>query len=340
MGIRGGRPRSGVLERELTLDRRPPFEDGSRLRARYAWTVAKRSHLYAALVVLGACGSGSAGEPEPPTAGTDAGVADGPTAPTGAFTDASRTAPGGPEICNGVDDDGDGLVDNVDVGHDGVCDCLKIATLGVPGTAGVGNVFSAWLASRSTAGAVDLGAQVLAAATLAPFQVIVAEDVHTIGRDYSPAEVNALADWVKAGGGFMTLTGYSDPSEVVNVNRLLEPHGLRYDSAPILYVGGSTVPVTNWIAHPVTQGITKIGIDNGYAVAGGGTVLATEQSFDVLRVTDSGKGHVLVWGDEWITYDSEWTGHPDYQVQLFWVNILKWLTTSAQCQVPIPPDLK
>ena len=51
------------------------------------------------------------------------------------------------------------------------------------------------------------------------------------------------------------------------------------------------------------------------------------------------KGHVDAWGDEWITYDSEWTDHPDYQVQLFWVNTTKWLTVLGSCQVPIPTIL-
>jgi len=52
-----------------------------------------------------------------------------------------------------------------------------------------------------------------------------------------------------------------------------------------------------------------------------------------------GMGHVFQWGDEWITYDSEWTAHPDYQVQLLWLNAIKWLTVQGTCQVPIPPSL-
>jgi hypothetical protein len=45
---------------------------------------------------------------------------------------------------------------------------------------------------------------------------------------------------------------------------------------------------------------------------------------------------VDVWGDEWITYNSEWVNHPDYQVPLFWTNTIKWLTVAGTCQVPIP----
>ena len=40
---------------------------------------------------------------------------------------------------------------------------------------------------------------------------------------------------------------------------------------------------------------------------------------------------------EWITYDSEWSQHPDYQVQLFWQNIVDWFAPGAHCKVPTPP---
>ena len=90
------------------------------------------------------------------------------------------------------------------------------------------------------------------------------------------------------------------------------------------------------VAHPVTAGVTQIGVDNGYPVAGSGTTIATEQGHDLLKAQEVGAGHVLMWGDEWITYDSEWTGHPEYQVEVFWINAIKWLTPAMDCQVPIP----
>lgn len=253
----------------------------------------------------------------------------------------TKKGDGGAEVCNGIDDDGNGIVDDVDVGHDGICDCLKVATLGVPGTWGQGDVFAAWLSARSVAGAADLKYQTLTKELLAPYQVIVAQDLSKGNRSYSSAEVQALNDWIAGGGGFMTLIGYADPSEVTNVNALLAPQGISYGSEQILAKkGGSTIPITQWQPHPVTQGVTRVGIDNGYPVQGGGTVVATEQGYDLLRVKEAGHGHVLVWADEWITYDSEWSGHPDYQVQLFWLNAIKWLTPANQCQVAIPPNVK
>lgn len=248
---------------------------------------------------------------------------------------------GNGETCDGLDNDGNGIIDDVDVGQDGICDCLRIATLGVKGTWGQGDVFATWLDGKSTNGAVDLAAQQLTPALLAKYQVIVAQDVSKIGRTYSAAEIAALGDWVKGGGGFLTLIGYGDPDERSNVNALLSTFGISYDADPILPKnGGSTIPVTTWAMHPVTSGVTKIGVDNGYEVAGAGTTLATEQGLSLLRALEVQKGHVLAWGDEWLTYNSEWVDHPDYQVARFWVNMIKWLTPAAECQVAIPAVVK
>jgi len=44
-----------------------------------------------------------------------------------------------------------------------------------------------------------------------------------------------------------------------------------------------------------------------------------------------------VWGDEWISDNSEWQSHPDYQVERIWLNVITWLTPAKQCQVALPP---
>ncbi|MCA9618010.1 MAG: hypothetical protein KC731_03250 [Myxococcales bacterium] len=244
----------------------------------------------------------------------------------------------GPEICDGIDNDGNGIIDDVDVGGDGVCDCLRIATLGVAGTWGNGDVFAMWLDDRSDAGAVSLNDAVITPALIADYQIIVAQDLSKMGRSYDASEVQALADWVHQGGGFMTLIGYADSSELVNVNTLLDAFGMAYEATPILPKNGAnTVPVTGWATHPISNGVSLIGVDNGYPVTGSGVVVANEQGYDLLLAQEVGVGHVAMWGDEWITYDSEWNDHPEYQLELFWLNMLKWLTPMEDCQVPIPP---
>ena len=255
------------------------------------------------------------------------------------------------EICDGIDNDGDGVIDNIDKDGDGVCDCLRIATLGYSGEWGTGDVFSQWLKGKSFQGATALEGTVLTADVLASFHVIVVQDVregspgtsgigHGIGRTYSADEIEALKQWVSKGGGLMTLTGYADSSELTNVNSLLAPFGLSYGTNSILFGGGGqTAAVTHWATHPLTEGVSKVGVDNGYPVLGGGTLIAWEPNVDesnVARAVPFELGHVFAWGDEWITYDSEWTQHTDYQVGRFWLNSLKWLPPGDFCQVAIP----
>ena len=235
----------------------------------------------------------------------------------------------------------DGGVD-LDAGTsvDGGSDLCNGATLGVKGTWGAGDVFASWLSSRSNSGATALGDQTLTPALLADYQVIIAEDV-SHNHPYSDDEVKALSDWVSKGGGLLTLTGYSqDATEVTNVNRLLAPFSISYGGAHILPkgAGNTTVPITTWNPHPIDAGVTAVGVDNGYPVMGMGDVIATSGAYDIGIAQTVANGHVFSWADEWITYNSEWDSHPDYQVQTFWVNAVKWLTVASQCQVSAPPN--
>jgi len=244
-----------------------------------------------------------------------------------------------PETCDGVDNNCDGIIDNVDLNGDGVCDCLLIATLGAPGQWGTGDVFASWLSARSNVGAVDLADQTLTSELLAKYEVIVAQDLSN-NHQYSSDEVAALKAWVQAGGGFMTLLGYADPGEGANVNQLLAPFGVSYGDKQILpAVNNSTAPITDFTPHPIDQGVKAVGIDNGYEVHGQGTVIARGGGHDVGLAAEVLPGHVFAWADEWITYDSEWQQHPDYQVEQFWLNAIKWLTAANKCQVAIPPPV-
>ena len=258
-------------------------------------------------------------------------------------TDSTPVSVGNEDLCNGIDDDGNGIIDDVDKGKDGICDCLNIATVGIPGTWGEGNIFAEWLASRSSMEIIALRDAVLDDATLSPFQVIVFLNVGEaddgIGRVYGDEEVAAVARWISGGGGLMTLIGYADyREEVDNINRILASFDVGYASTPILQKQqNTTVPISDWMTHPTTDGISAVGVDNGYETSGGGTVIATEQSLNVARVTTKGDGKVFVWGDEWISYDSEWEEMTEYQVERFWLNIFKWLSPEDECQVAIPP---
>jgi len=262
-----------------------------------------------------------------------------------------RVGNGIPEECDGLDNDANGIIDDVDVGQDGVCDCLKIATIGQIGPwSDGGNIFVSWLGARSPQGAVALGDQILTPELLAPFRVIVSLHVDTTSVDwlgtttpahhaFSAAESAAFKSWVEAGGGAMTTIGYTSDqaAEVQNVNLLLNPVGLGYSTAGTNLTGY----IQTWEPHPVTAGVGNIFTENGVAPEAGGTILARGAgAAPALQVAQVQNGRVVVWGDEWITYDSEWEDIEDQQVELFWLNILKWLTPPTECQVPIPPSVR
>jgi hypothetical protein len=148
------------------------------------------------------------------------------------------------ELCDGVDNDEDGIIDNLDAEKDGVCDCLNIATIGqIGGWSTGGNVFKEWLDTRSPIGAVELGNQVLTDDLLRPYQVIVVLHVGTTQEaggshvltphhTFSADEAAALERWVRAGGGLMTTIGLQRRGERGG-ERQSPPqsagHGLQHD---------------------------------------------------------------------------------------------------------------
>jgi hypothetical protein len=239
------------------------------------------------------------------------------------------------EVCDGIDNDGNGFIDDLDVGNDGICDCLRIATLGKPGNRGGADVFDAWLSSRSPSGGVVLGDQEITPALLAPYDIVIVQNVSTLGRSFADSEIAAVKDWVESGGGLMTLTGYSDPTEIDNVNLLLAPLGMGYTGEKVApRVDDHTLPITVWGTHPIALGLTAVGIDNGHPATGIGDMIAQIDGFDVGRAAVVGGGRVFVWGDEWVTYSSEWIARSDYQVERFWVNSVVWLSPRGNCRRP------
>lgn len=258
---------------------------------------------------------------------------------------------GSAEVCDGLDNDGDGIADNVDAGGDGICDCLNIGTIGAIGPwSNGGNIFKEWLDTRSPIPAREIGNGTLDAAALAGLDVIVSLRVDTAAlgegmgtpahHEFANTEVAALEAWVRAGGGFLTTIGYQgdEAAEVENVNRLLAPFGLGYSDTNLDLNGF----IETWAPHPISEGVERVRTDNGVEPDdSNGTVVARGSGNRVAMVVDEiDAGRVIVFGDEWITYDSEWVDVEDQQIELLWLNMIKWLTPPARCQVPIPPLVK
>ena len=293
--------------------------------------------------------AGSHAEPRPAgsAASRDGGVRDASDLqPAGWDLDETRSPPEIPsngEICDGLDNDHNGRVDDADVEGDGVCDCLRIATIGSSGLWGGERVFRDWPNARAQHAVTALGNRTLTAELLAPFQIIIVLDVADHSEDlmvgtppahhaFTPSEVAAFAAWARDGGGVIATAGYrtNEADEVSNVNRLLAPFAMGF-SASKLDVDGY---VEHWTEHALTQGVTRVYTYNGIEPDGRNakTLATDEQDHAVLQVSLTQDARVVAWGDDWVTYASQWKTHSDQQVERFWLNIFAWLAPVGGCQ--------
>jgi hypothetical protein len=221
--------------------------------------------------------------------------------------------------CDGVDDNLNGIIDDVDKGKDGLCDCLRIGFLG-NFASDAGNrtgAFESWLEERSDVPVTHIGARdTLTPELLRELQVLVIGNLseRANGAGYAPAEVDALRQWVEVdAGGMMSLAGYTArEQDILPTVALLAPTGLSYDYAGrgpgVMGVGAPPVLTRGIVAadHATLAGISVMGVYNAYPVIGDGTVLIREGNFNLAMAKTLGAGHVFAFSDEWITQDALW----------------------------------
>jgi hypothetical protein len=231
--------------------------------------------------------------------------------------------------CDGLDEDCNGIIDDLDEGMDGFCDCYRIGIIGNKGANPAAN-FEAWLESKGTT-ATRFGTMVnhqLTDADLADIDILI---VDRLTHTYSPAEANLLQAWVAAGHGLISMAGYANnQTDVTQQNSLVTvPTGISY-TAPLY-----NSPTEVWENHPVAQGAESVQIYGGWRVVGPGEVFVRPQGEPnnslgtAVELTD---GAAIVFSDEWISFDSEWQQIPE--VEVFWSNMISWVGPKTFCADP------
>lgn len=256
-----------------------------------------------------------------------------------------------------------------------VCVCIKLASWGALGAYGAEggtgeglDAIVAWLNENST-GQADYFATkpAITAESLGAYDVVLVQDIST-WAPFTPDEKAAFEAWVRAGGGVISLNGYSaNNNEMSNVNDLLGFSGLSYvpasdtanETQRATKLGvcedcyGASVPQEGWTTHPIGLNMKQVGAFHGRAVMGG-TPVAQEFGAVLGATAEMDLGHVFMFHDEWVTYNSQWTGaglptdcsdqqysangqclteHPlqQYSIPQFWYNSIKWVSGDPAC---------
>lgn len=232
------------------------------------------------------------------------------------------------QTCDDIDDDCNGLVDDVDEGDDGICDCLAIAIVGTSGSLAASE-FQQWLVDRGSS-ATRIDPPVIDGTVLDAYDVVILDQ---LTRAYTPAEAMAFDIWVGGGGGLMSMTGHtaSEVSAQQWPNTILGPMGLQYQGALL------NGPVTDFEPHPISAGLTSVTFLGGFEVvadnpAANDVVGRLPGGVPAGIAQERGEGKIFVWGDEWIEYDSEWAALPE--ITQLWVNIFEWITPVTLCSPP------
>ncbi len=263
----------------------------------------------------------------------------------------------------------------------GNCNCLAILSLGQPGQTGSAtgdngntNAFQTYMNTNTNATMTMLKTFTpLTDSLLNQYDVLILQALEDqIGTSqtwtYQASDIAALEKWVNAGGGIIAMSGYGlNTAEVNPLNQLLSFSGISYGTADtfgmcpdnLCNCTDDSIPFNNWQTayadNPaITHDLKKIGIYHGRPVNCTGStcqVFATDPSSGNVGVAQVvGSGRILAWGDEWVTYTSQWgltptqwdnaTTYPQcvghtaasiYSVPQFWNNAFKWVAPAATC---------
>ena len=208
--------------------------------------------------------------------------------------------------------------------------CRRIGIMGAPGANPSSN-FQAWLETQgaiATRFHASASALELSRAELETFDLVI---VDWLQRLYTEAESDTLSEWVRAGGALMVMTGHDSGATADRHVSLLASLGPSFDIAAGPISGPATL-----VAHPTTATADGTGTLPPVSFYGGlRTTVPAELAADILPMAvigsdvvgvagPLGDGRVLLFGDEWIEFDSEWSTMPP--ILQLWLNTVVWLS--------------
>ncbi len=230
--------------------------------------------------------------------------------------------------CDGLDEDCNGIIDDLDEGMDGFCDCYRIGIIGTKGANPAAN-FEVWLEDKGTT-ATRFGTMAnhqLTEQELDNFDILI---IDRLTHTYPPEQAAILQAWIQEGHGVISMAGYTNAQiDITQQNSLATATGLSY-VMPI-YLD----PVEVWQNHPIADGATSVQIYGGWRVSGAGEVFVrpqNEPNNSLGTATMVGEGAAIVFSDEWISFDSEWQQIPE--VETFWSNMIEWVGPKNFCILP------
>ncbi len=207
--------------------------------------------------------------------------------------------------------------------------CRRIGIMGAPGANPSSN-FQAWL---ETQGAIvtrfedTASAPTLQRAVLETFDLVI---VDWLQRDYTMAESTTLATWVQEGGGLMVMTGHDSGATADRQVSLLAAVGPSFDLAAGPLNGPATLlPHPTTVASDGTTTLPPVTFNGGLRTTVPASMTATivpmaEIGTNIVGVAGPyGTGRLLLFGDEWIEFDSEWSTMP--AIPQFWLDTVTWL---------------
>jgi len=227
---------------------------------------------------------------------------------------------------------------------------------------------------------------------LAQYDVIILQWMVTNGKQYDdgapwqfgPDEVDALKNWVNNGGGLIALSGYQCNGEgcqihdVTATNQLLSFTDIQFNAdgvidpgktgCPSCYCWGGPLPLGGKLANsgdtptygtwdpasPIAKNLKNTGYYIGRSIKSTtATVDISDGTYKYAVHEQVGKGHVFVYGDEWVTYSGQWLGtaaclNPNmytnpsdpcyqksaaqvFQIPQFWYNAIQYAASSVEC---------